>query len=261
MRDRKLNRLEGFDYSVEGYYFVTICTKNKIKWFGEIKNSEMVLNQYGKVVAECLRDLPNHYSNIQLDAFIIMPNHLHCIIIIKNDDVVVGNGLRPFLVVGNGPQSFPVVGNGFKPFLKKNQYSLSEVIRGLKTFSSCKINKKISGFTKSDGDNLISDKNITNLKRNGLKPFPTTTTSTTSGLIYDNNMCNDNSGNGLKPFPTFQWQKSFFDHIVRNEQSLNNIREYIINNPLKWELDIENRDVPGIITTKEYYGNIIGGKK
>jgi len=212
MRDRKLNRLEDFDYSAEGYYFVTICTKNKIEWFGKIKNSEMVLNQYGKVVAECLRDLPSHYSNIQLDYFIIMPNHLHCVIIIKNND--------------------DVVGNGFKPFLKKNQYSLSEIIRGLKTFSSYNINKKIRGFKKSEEDNLISGKNITNLNRNGSKPFP-----------------------------TFQWQKSFYDHIIRNEQSLNNIREYIINNPLKWELDIENRDASKILTTKEYYGNIIGGRK
>jgi len=226
-RDRKLNRLEDFDYSAEGYYFVTICTKNKIKWFGKIKNSEMVLNQCGKVVADCLQDLPNHYPNIQLDYFIIMPNHLHIIIIIKYDD--------------------DVVGNGFKPFHKK--HSLSEIVRGLKTFSSFKINKKLRGFTKSDKDNLILGKNVQNLKRNGYKPFPTTT-----GL-------NSNSQNSCKSLPTFQWQKSFYDHIIRNEESLNHIREYIINNPLKWELDIENRDVLRTQTTKEYYGNIFAGKK
>ena len=240
MRDRKLNRLEGFDYSVEGYYFVSICTKNKIEWLGKIKNNEMLLNRYGKIVLECLRDLPNHYSNIRLDAFIIMPNHLHCIIIIKNNDVV-GNAPRPFLLVGNGFKPFRtdsgtvtncslqmrthIVGNGFKPFHKKNQHSLSEIIRGLKTFSSYKINKKIKEFSKPD-------KNILNSKRNGLKPLS-----------------------------TFQWQKSFFDHIIRNEQSLNNIREYIINNPLKWELDIENRVQSQVLTTKEYYANIIVGKK
>ena len=77
IRNRKLNRLTGFDYSNKGYYFVTICVKDKTEWFGEIKDGRMMLNEYGKIVLRCWDDLINHYMNTKLDEFIIMPNHLH----------------------------------------------------------------------------------------------------------------------------------------------------------------------------------------
>ena len=149
-----MNRLTGFDYSNEGYYFVTICVKDKTEWFGEIKDGKMMLNEYGKIVLRCWSDLLNHYVNTKLDEFIIMPNHLHGILSISH------------------------------PFRKN--HGLSEIMRGLKTFSSRRINEKIN--------------------------------------------------DGIK----FQWQKSFYDHIIRNEQDLTRVREYIVNNPLKWEEDEEN---------------------
>ncbi len=85
------------------------------------------------------------------------------------------------------------VGNGFKPFPTKN-HGLSEFIRAFKTFSSRRINEKLS-------------------IRDGLKPFPT----------------------------KFQWQKSFYDHVIRDDNDLTRIREYITNNPLKWDEDVENK--------------------
>src|SRR3989344_8306662 len=83
-RNRKLNRWPGYDYSQSGLYFITIITKNRIEWFGRVDNGEMVLNQYGRIVRDCWLDLPNHYSNCQLDEFVIMPNHVHGIIIIAD---------------------------------------------------------------------------------------------------------------------------------------------------------------------------------
>jgi len=82
MQDRKLNRLEGFDYSVEGYYFVTICTKSKIEWFGKINNGEITLSEFGKIVKNFWLEIPNHYQNALLDHYIVMPNHIHSIIIL-----------------------------------------------------------------------------------------------------------------------------------------------------------------------------------
>jgi len=185
MRDRKLNRLRGFNYSQSGYYFITICTKNKEEWFGRIENEEMILNKYGKIVSQCWYDLPNHYSNCSLGSFVIMPNHVHGIIMI-NDKNAVGNGLKPFPTHG-----------------------LSEIMRGFKTFSSRKINEAVE--------------------------------------------------NGNR----FQWQKSFYDHVIRNEKSLDNLRQYIQNNPLKWELDIENIRSGAIRSSqksdKDYYKKIIHG--
>lgn len=92
IKNRKLNRLKNYDYAKEGYYFVTGCTRNQTMWFGEIVCDDMVLNEYGKIVLECWQDLPNHYSDVQLDQFVIMPNHIHGIIQI----IGVGNGFKPF---------------------------------------------------------------------------------------------------------------------------------------------------------------------
>lgn len=86
---RKPNRLIGFDYSSPGYYFVIICTQNKEELFGKIKSGSVKLSEYGKIVNQIWKDIPNHYSNIEFCEFVIMPNHIHGIIII-NDDATVG---------------------------------------------------------------------------------------------------------------------------------------------------------------------------
>ncbi|MFH1837883.1 MAG: transposase [Candidatus Kuenenbacteria bacterium] len=148
--------MQNYNYSQNGWYFVTICTQNYYNFFGEILNNKIILNKYGQIVNNSWFDLPNHYKNCILDEFIVMPNHIHGIVIIKNNNSIENN------ITG-----------------------LSEIIRGFKTFSSREINKQ---------------------KQNIM----------------------------------FHWQKSFYDHIIRNEKSLNKIREYIINNPLKWESDRNN---------------------
>jgi len=183
MRERKRTRLKNYDYSENGYYFITICAKNREEWFGKVEKEVMILNHYGKIVNQCWDGLPNHYLNCSLDTFVIMPNHIHGIIVIRNNNTV-GNGLKPFPTHG-----------------------LSEMIRGFKTFSSRKINEKIKSENK------------------------------------------------------FEWQKSFYDHVIRNEKSLHNLRHYITFNALKWELDIENRRNINreYMKTgcKEYYRSII----
>lgn len=77
-------RYKGWDYSMEGSYFITICTQNRDNLFGSVKNGRMILNQFGNIAGQCWLDLPNHYQNIRLDVFVIMPNHVHGIIVIDN---------------------------------------------------------------------------------------------------------------------------------------------------------------------------------
>ena len=77
---RRSIRLKGFDYTREGAYFVTICTQNQACLFGEIVNEQMRLNDVGKVADVCWRAIPQHFPRVVLDAFVIMPNHVHGII-------------------------------------------------------------------------------------------------------------------------------------------------------------------------------------
>jgi REP element-mobilizing transposase RayT len=85
MLDRKPNRLKEYDYSEPGYYFITICTKNKAEIFGKIYKSETRLNEYGRIVEKNLKNIEVIYENTELDYYVIMPDHLHFIIIIDSN--------------------------------------------------------------------------------------------------------------------------------------------------------------------------------
>lgn len=164
---RQSMRLKDYDYASDGYYFVTICTKNKIEYFGEIIGGKMILNKIGKAVNQCWLEIPKHFPDAKLDEHIIMPNHLHGIVAIENNNpIVVGNeNFRSLRWYGAKSRSLPSIIRGFK-----------------------------IGVTK---------------------------------LCLQNNY-------------EFRWQKSFYDHIIHEEKSLDKIREYIINNPPQWELDRNN---------------------
>ena len=83
---RKSIRLQGYDYSQAGAYYVTIVTYQRDCLFGEIMNEEMFLNDFGKIADECWRAIPDHFPNVELGAHVIMPNHAHGIIVIHNDE-------------------------------------------------------------------------------------------------------------------------------------------------------------------------------
>lgn len=80
-------RFEDHNYSQAGAYFVTVCVKDRECLLGGISNGEMVLNEYGDIVRKCWNNLPNHYLQIELDTFVIMPNHVHGIIILTTNTV------------------------------------------------------------------------------------------------------------------------------------------------------------------------------
>jgi len=87
-RNRRSIRLHGYDYSRAGAYFVTICTRNRACLFGEIIDGEMVLDDSGAMVETVWNELPDRFPNIDLDAFIIMPNHIHGIIVLVGAPLV-----------------------------------------------------------------------------------------------------------------------------------------------------------------------------
>jgi len=116
---RKSIRLQEYDYANQGSYYVTICAWNRECLYGDVIKLAMQLNSFGETVMKCWQDLPNHYKSIELDEFIIMPNHLHGIIWIHGD----------------------ITRAGFKPAPTRKQHGLPEIMRALKTFSSRQINQ------------------------------------------------------------------------------------------------------------------------
>ncbi|MFA5076297.1 MAG: transposase [Patescibacteria group bacterium] len=80
-------RLADYDYSSPGRYFITICVKDRRCCFGEIKNGEVVLSDLGKIAGDCWLEITKHFKNLELDEFVVMPNHVHGIIIILDDNI------------------------------------------------------------------------------------------------------------------------------------------------------------------------------
>lgn len=80
-------RLQGYDYGQNGAYFITICTQNRIHFFGKIINGIMQLNELGKIAYNFWAEIPDHFPFVELGAFVIMPNHMHGILIINKSDV------------------------------------------------------------------------------------------------------------------------------------------------------------------------------
>lgn len=168
---RKKLRLPDYDYSQEGWYFVTICVKDRKCLFGEVVNGEMVLNEVGKIVDREWNKTSEIRKNVSLDVCIVMPNHIHGIIIIESQNVGVCRW-QTRTKRGLESQSIGSLINHFK--------------------SAC--TKQIKIF------------------------FPE---------------------KFEQPLETI-WQRNYYEHVIRNEKSLNEIQNYILNNPLKWEYDKEN---------------------
>jgi len=179
MKHRKPNRLKHNDYSRPGWYFVTICTHDKVHQFGRIEDGEMVLNSYGEVAQKYWLEIPNHFEIVEPDEYVIMPNHVHGIVIINRS------------AAAN-------VGNSRDCSLQKSKIkSPSELMGSFKTTSSKLIHRAGSH--------------------------------------------------------EFKWQKSFYDHVIRNDRGLENIRKYIANNPLKCEDDLENDNVIPLAKKKKFW--------
>ncbi|MBN2270281.1 MAG: transposase [Sedimentisphaerales bacterium] len=150
---RRSIRWVGYDYAQEGVYFVTVCVQGHVCLFGDIVNGQMRRNELGRIVQATWYDLPNHYPHIALDAFVVMPNHVHMIVVLTPP---VGAGFKPALMnpmraesaharsVRTGP-----IRAGFKPAPTGKRHGLPEIVRAFKTFSARRVNARRAGCGRS----------------------------------------------------------------------------------------------------------------
>ena len=149
---RRSVRLEGYDYSQAGAYFITICVQNRQPLLGTIIDDGVILNSAGGMVTRLWHELKHKYQEIQLDQYVVMPDHFHGIIQIQGEHI----GLP-----------------------------LREIVRWFKT--------------------MTTNEYIRNAKENGW-------------IAFDKRL----------------WQRNYYEHIIRDEESLREIREYIVANPANW---------------------------
>jgi putative transposase len=164
-------RLQNWDYASEGAYFITICTKDRKHFFGEIENEKIKLSQVGVIADLIWYEIKNHAKNIELGEFVVMPNHIHGILILDNPNNVE----------------------------KRHAFSLpSEQNIGQQRFQN-------------QGKNTISSI---------VGSYKSAVTKHAHRLGFE-----------------FAWQPSFYDHIIRNAQSFENIQNYISSNQKNWKKD------------------------
>jgi putative transposase len=130
-------RLIGYDYSSSGAYFVTICTRKKIPYFGKIDKDSVTLSEVGLIVEDLWHEIPIHYPNVYLDEFVIMPDHIHGIILIKSKSV--SNYFDISETARSGVSTKILSGN---PYWKP--YSLGSIINHFKRI--CTIKTKFIGL-------------------------------------------------------------------------------------------------------------------
>ena len=166
--ERKLNRLTNFDYSRNGLYFITICTKDRIRYLSDIRDVGNAalgvpivrLTDYGKIVNDQINEINSVYAKLKIMKYVIMPDHLHMIIyLFDENNVMVGTSRTPSPTNAVIPSLISV----FKRFVNKK--------------TGCDI-----------------------------------------------------------------WQRSYHDHIIRNEREFLEICNYIDNNPINWVNDIYNQN-------------------
>ena len=124
------NRLKHWDYSSDGYYFLTICTRNRIQWFGEIDNGEMVLSDFGKIVNEQWVQSFEIRDELSKGEFIVMPNHIHGIVVLENDSTDT---------TGTGTGTVETHGRASLPHRKPK--SISSFMAGFKSATIREIDK------------------------------------------------------------------------------------------------------------------------
>ena len=168
LHHRRSIRLKDYDYTQTGVYFVTVVAQERLCLFGEVADGAMRLNDTGRLIAEVWRWLASQYPYVDLDEYIIMPNHLHGLIGITD------NGGR------GGSRAAPagVALRRIKP--------LGRLIGAFKTVSTKQVNRAQGAASK------------------------------------------------------VLWQRNYYERVIRNERELAGAREYILNNPLHWDLDKEN---------------------
>jgi REP element-mobilizing transposase RayT len=123
-------RLRGWDYRNAGYYFVTICTHQREHFFGKVMGRSMDLSPLGEIAAQFWAEIPSHHSGIELDEWIVMPNHVHGIVVIREHAVVSAGTLHP---VGTLRATSLPDANAKMSEISPKAGSLSVVIRSYKS--------------------------------------------------------------------------------------------------------------------------------
>jgi len=226
---RRSIRLKGYDYSQAGAYFITICCQDRdVSTFGEIVDGKMILNDYGNIAYNEWGNTPNIRKNVELDVFVIMPNHLHGIIIIN--DIGRGELHSPYIKTYSpnikthenrrGELYSPIISgecNSPRQGFRSPSQTVGAIVRGFEG----SVMRQINTYESLRGEMLSPD------NEKGRMQFAPTDSSD-----IEKSECNS-----PRQVQSSIWQRDYYEHIIRTDKSYQRISDYIIENPARWEDD------------------------
>lgn len=192
-------RLQHWDYRWAGAYFITICTQHRIHYFGEIENQKMILSHVGILADVFWHEIQNHAQNVELGEFVVMPNHIHGILILT------GNVPNPDNNFGTDPATTVETLHA----TSLHATSLRDPQRDSQSQSYKPKNEQMANISPKLGSVSAI-----------IRGYKSAVTKHAHRLGFE-----------------FEWQTRFHDHIIRNDASFQKITNYIINNPANWPDD------------------------
>ena len=247
-------RLKGYDYTRPGAYFVTMVTFQRLCLFGEIVDEAVLLNTAGRIVCAEWKRLERVFVNIELGAFVVMPNHVHGFFVI-NEDGVGATHPGPYRT-GDGEDRLP---DGSRDGVGGSPLRVDHSPDGSGVGDAVGVGATRLGVNRTgDGEDRLPDES-----RDGVGGSPLHGRHRTgdgedrspdkSRVGIDGSPHQPNGpatgsriwaipGEGRIPI----WQRSDYEHIVRDKRSLERIQGYILENPARWEMDRENHQVKKI---------------
>jgi REP element-mobilizing transposase RayT len=230
-------RLQNWNYGWNGKYFVTICTYGREWFFGKIQNSEMILSEIGYMASHYWYSIPEHFPFVILDAFVVMPNHIHGIIIINKsytDQQAEKLGRNKYHRDHHNVETRQcLVSTARKCFygttdLYGNRNFEGDYSTDIPNNSHNDFNRNQPGKSKHNTFKYTpGQQRYRNPEKNSLSSIIGSYKSIVSRMAH-------------LQYPRFEWQSRFDDRIIRNDKSYYAIRTYINNNPQNWDTDCFN---------------------
>ena len=206
-------RLPGYDYPQPGAYFITIVTHNRQCSFGNIIDDEMMLNEFGVLVQNEWLKTGIIRPNINIDAFVIMPNHLHGIIIITDND------------------------DGHS---RDSRDSRRDTLQRVSTITDT--DTITNTDTNTDTDTITDTEMGTETDTGTIEQFGKPTKNSIPTIVRLFKSTTTKQINQMRQTPMQPlWQRNYFEHVIRDDNELTRIHQYIINNPKRWEEDNLNK--------------------
>jgi len=224
---RRSIRLKGYDYAQPGAYFVTICVQGHVCLFGDVVGGDMALNPFGQVAATYWERIPQNFPNVQLGPWVVMPNHVHGIIIIT--DAPRRGGAFP-----NASTNAPDITNAQTPHRQGDTNMAGEGEAFLQPPEPEMVVAEARAVYQENPDAECNDPTAANAPSGSLGAIIANYKSVTTRRI-----------NKMRHTPGKRvWQRNYWEHIIRTPKSHARIADYILDNPARWEADQLHPDAP-----------------